>query len=116
MYQVCERRRQYALALNEIPDALLVFIDETRHNLHLSQIHSYAPVGEPVVLQINANRGRNLTAITAISKRGLLHVKFIDGAANGYLFVEFLNELLPTLPPNPVFVMDNVIFHHGELV
>ena len=36
--------------------------------------------------QVNGNKGRNLTAIAAVSTAGLLHYKLVDGPANGEIF------------------------------
>jgi transposase len=58
----------------------------------------------------------HLLGIVAISVHGILHYKLVDGAANGTIFREFLDELQPYLPHNVVIVMDNVRFHHCHLV
>lgn len=55
-------------------------------------------------------------AIVAICTNGVLQYKLVDGAANGGIFREFLNELQPHLPHHAVIVMDNVRFHHSHLV
>jgi transposase/arginine repressor len=113
--QNMQRRRQFAETINVINDHRLVYIDETGHNLHLSTTHGYAPAGQPAIRGIQANRGKNLTAIAAIHVGGLLYYKLVDGAANGHIFYDFLNELVHLLPQNAVLVMDNVRFHHGNL-
>jgi transposase len=110
------RRRQYAEMLTLVNDNRLIFIDETGHNLHLSTIYGYSAAGQPDIQMVNANRGKNLTAIVAISIGGMLHYKLVDGAANGVIFADFLGELQPLLPPQSVVIMDNVRFHHGNLV
>lgn len=111
-----QKRREYSQMIHHIDDNKLIFIDETGHNLHLTQRYGYAPAGEPAIRQINGNRGRNLTAIVAISMAGLVHYKLVEGAANATIFYEFLDELERHLPSNPVLIMDNVRFHHGQLV
>jgi transposase len=110
------RRRLFAETTSLISDNRLVYIDETGFNLHVSSTHGYSPSGQPAVLMVQANRGQNMTAIVAISAGGMLHYKLKDGAANGVVFSEFLEELVPFLPPQPVIVMDNVRFHHGQQV
>lgn len=68
------------------------------------------------MLQVNADLGRNLTVIAAIGIYSLLHFKLVDGAVNGEIFRDFLNELVPLLPLNVIIVMDNARIHDGSFV
>lgn len=42
--------------------------------------------------------------------------RLVNGAANGGIFADFLEELEAFLPENAVLIMDNVRFHHGHQV
>jgi len=108
------RRRAYASEIYQLSNQQLVFIDETGHNLHMTCNRGYSPLGQPAICQVPANRGRNFSAIVAITVTGVNHFSVIEGAVNEEKFLSFLGEL--NISQDQVLVMDNVRFHHGSLV
>jgi transposase len=64
-----------------------------------------------------ANRGGNISIIGSVRLSGLVALYPYDGAIDGYRFLDYLaNQLLKSLKPGDVLVMDNLRVHHIEPV
>jgi transposase len=115
---VITARSIYATHMSNIPDADLVFIDETGFNLHTSAGYGYAPIGETPWINVPTQRGRNVSLIAAISISGILSFSIVSGAFNTLRMVQWCQEsLLPSIMGRRVvFVMDNASFHHSTTV
>ena len=81
--------------------------------------NGYSLRGRPVRAQKLVVRGEHVSAIAAISTRGLPALKFVRGGVNGDTFYDFVSaELLPKLMPfngrnsNSVLLLDNCAIHH----
>ena len=68
-------------------------------------------------------RGRRLSAITALSTRGIEDIHLTEGTVNGDVFIYFVEHiLLPILQPfngsnaRSIVVMDNASIHHVDRV
>jgi hypothetical protein len=83
-----------------------------------SDFHSgttWAPVGQTPVV---ASTGSRVTVnmISAVSPRGELHFKLIDGSMNSEQFTAYCDELLHDVG-GPVFlVVDGARYHHSKEV
>jgi transposase len=112
--RVVDLRRSYCEIISNVPSDSLIFLDETGFNLHTSYNYGYSPAGQPAVIGLPANRGRNLSLITTISMYGLVSYAIIDGPVNGDVFSSYLEiDMLPRLQKRiPTVVMDNARIHH----
>lgn len=64
-----------------------------------------------------ANRGGNISLVGSIRLSGLVALYPYDGAIDGHRFLDYLqNQLLKSLKPGDVLVMDNLRVHHIEPV
>ena len=61
--QNANKRHDYALQVETIPDEALWFIDESGFNLHLAPLRCWAPVGQTPVQEVQANRGQNVSLL-----------------------------------------------------
>ena len=117
---VIQKRFEYATIVSEIPDNLLLFLDETGFNLHLGMTRSWAEVGETPTIVVPANRGQNVSAAVCISTNGVRHVMIKDGAFNRNDFIAFLTDLIERCPElqhgEATIVMDNARIHHALVV
>lgn len=112
-------RAIYASDISRFPREDLVFVDETGFNQHTRRSYGYSVENTPAYINIPANRGKNKSMLCAIGIEGLIDYQVIIGAFNSNLFLDFIrNKLIPyfSLHPNKILIMDNVRFHHSEIV
>lgn len=116
--RVISERAIYATHLQNINDDMLVFIDESGFNLHISPSYGYAPLGATPWMSVPTQRGRNVSFIAAITINGLIASQSIIGAFNSINMTDWCRViLLPTLADRSVvFVLDNARFHHSQMV
>jgi len=110
-----DMRQEYCRKVNKIPDANIIFLDETGINLHNKKSYGYSMKNTKCFLTLPANRGKNNSVMMAISIRGIVGHGLVEGSYNGNLFGCFIKEHLKQhfdSNPNDVLVMDNVAFHH----
>lgn len=102
----------------------LIFVDETgTKKTDAVRKFGYSLRGHPVKAQKLFVRGEHVTAIAAISMRGLEALKIVRGSVDGDVFYNFVcKDLLTKLQPfdgsndNSVLVMDNCSIHHTSEV
>lgn len=106
--QQAEYRRRVARVLLE----RFRFIDETGFNLAMTRRYGRAAPGVRAGGHAPVNYGRNLTMIAALSITGLTAAMTIEGAADGAVFLAYVEQVLvPTLLPGQIVVMDNLGAH-----
>ena len=76
--RVIQLRKEYCDSIAEVPNEILLFLDETGINLHTSSHYGYALAGEIAYTCVPASRGRNLTLITVISTEGIVAYALVD--------------------------------------
>jgi hypothetical protein len=92
----------------------LVFLDEAGFSLALSVLYGWGKKGEPLVEQVPARRGKNLSVLGAFDIEGMVATTSRLGAMTRADFERFLQEdLLPRLLPGSVLVLDNASIHKG---
>lgn len=92
----------------------LVFIDESGSHISMTRAYARAPRGARVVGRIPRNRGRVLTMIGALCRKGFRAMMTIEGGTTGEVFLHFLtHHLVPKLRRGDVVVMDNLAAHHA---
>lgn len=110
-----DRRQEFCRRMNNIQDENLVFLDETGFNLHTKKSYGYSLKNTKCFLSVPANRGKNISLMMAINSRGTVAYELKEGAYNGNLFIDFINNKLKVYfqnNPTDVLVMDNCSFHH----
>jgi len=92
----------------------LVFIDESGSHISMTRAYARAPVGIRAVGRTPRNRGRVLTMIGALARKGFRALMTIEGGTTGAVFLVFVNEhLVPSLKKGDVVVLDNLAAHHA---
>ena len=90
----------------------LVFIDETGANTKMSRRYGRARRGQRVVAKEPHGHWKTTTFVAALRHDGLTAPTVIDGAMNGEMFLAYVRqELVPTLRPGDIVVMDNLASH-----
>ena len=91
-----------------------MFLDESGFSLALSVLYGWGKKGEPLVEQVPARRGKNLSVLGAFDIEGMVATASKQGSMTRADFERFLEEdLLPRLLPGSVLVLDNASIHKG---
>lgn len=99
--------------MRRIPVDRLVFLDESWFSVTMSRSHAWVKRGEEFIDRVPMNRGKNLTLLGAIRRRGWVVLTTQWAPTNGKRFVVWLKKrLLPKLERGDVLVMDNLTAHH----
>lgn len=90
-----------------------VFIDEMGANTKMARLYGWGPKSERVVSSVPHGHWKTTTFVGALRTTGLTAPLVIDGAMNGELFLAYVQQqLVPTLKPGDIVVMDNLSSHH----
>ena len=95
--------------------AVIFFGDETAVKEDSVWIRGFAPKGKTPVLE-KPNRWDKLSMISAISAKGEIAFKIIDGGFNAERFIEFLEALISDAPRKIILIVDNLKVHKAALV
>ena len=94
-----------------------MFLDEAGFNLAMTRSYARSPANERAFSTKPGNKGGNISMVGSIRLSGLVALYPYDGAVDGYRFLDYLeNQLLKSLNPGDVLVMDNLRVHHIEPV
>lgn len=97
-----------------MPPSRLVFIDESGSHISMTRAYARAPSGVRAVGRVPRNRGRVLTMIGALCRKGFRAMMTIEGGTTGEVFLHFVaHHLVPKLRRGDVVVMDNLAAHHA---
>ena len=118
------RRAEFMAEMSYLKADMMIWIDETGSDHRVSSrcfgyhLRGLAPTD--TVLSI---RGKRLSAVAAMSTRGIEDIDICEGTTNGETFTRFLERcIVPILQPfngsNPrsVVVLDNASIHHSERI
>ena len=90
----------------------LVFLDETWASTNMTRRYGRCPLGQRLVDPVPHGHWKTTTFVVALRVDGLTAPTVIDGAMNGELFEAYVRQqLVPTLRPGDVVVMDNLSSH-----
>ena len=117
-------RAQYMVEIQEFDPEMLVFVDETGCDKRKSaRLFGYGIRGLTPVTDHLLTYSDRISAIGAISTRGVEDVYLVEGTVNGDTFLNFVQRsLLNIIQPfngtnaRSVVVLDNASIHHVEAV
>lgn len=92
--------------------AAILWGDETGVKEDANWVRGYAPRGQTPVLKTPA-RWQKLSMISAISARGEIAFRIVEGAINTERFIEFLEALIQDAANKIFLVVDNLRVHHA---
>jgi transposase len=105
-------REAWRVAQPAVAPERWVFGDETWASTNMARTHGRCPVGERLVMAIPHGHWKTTTFVAALRADGLTAPTVVDGAMTGDLFVAYVEQqLVPTLRPGDVVVMDNLSCH-----
>ena len=112
-------RKTFAIAVAPLPDANLIFLDESGFNLHLGPLYGYTPPGITPSVEVPGNRGANISLLLAICPTHVVGFFARVGAVTGDDYKTFIEtQLLQQMGEDrtPVLIMDNARIHHAVVV
>lgn len=95
--------------------AVIYFGDETAVKEDTNWVRGYAPKGQTPVLP-TPTRWHKIAMISAISPRGEVAFRIVEGSINADRFIEFLAALMAGAPRKIILVVDNLRVHHAKIV
>jgi transposase len=94
-----------------------VFIDETWASPNMTRTHGRCPQGQRLVMDVPHGHWKTTTFVVGLRIRGLIAPTVVDGPMTGDVFVAYVQQqLVPTLAPGDVVVMDNLSSHKRAAV
>ncbi len=103
------------LARAKAEAAVIYWGDETAVKEDAHWVRGYAPRGQTPVLA-TPTRWHKLSMISAISPRGELAFRIVEGSINAERFQHFLAALIDGAPRKIFLVVDNLRVHHAKAV
>jgi transposase len=95
----------------------LVFIDETWAKTNMTRTHGRSLRGRRLVAKVPHGRWRTVTFLAALRADRIDAPCVIDGPINGKSFLAYVEQnLVPTLSPGDIVIMDNLGSHKGPAV
>lgn len=90
----------------------LVFLDETWAATNFARRYGRSPRGRRLVAKVPHGHWKTTTFVAALRHDGLTAPTVVDGAMNGAIFLAYVRQqLVPTLRPGDIVVMDNLPAH-----
>ena len=117
VFDVAEKRKEWAESIT--PEQLdhLVFLDESGVNTDMTRRYGRARSSKRCVDHAPLNTPQTTTVLSSIRFNGEKAFTTYQGGTTGKRFVAYLKDiLLPTLHPGDIVVMDNLRSHHVKEV
>jgi transposase len=94
-----------------------VFIDETWAKTNMTPQRGWGPRGERLKAKAPFGRWKTMTFIAALRCDRVTAPCLFDGPINGEAFLAYVEtQLVPTLSPGDVVILDNLGSHRGKKV
>lgn len=95
----------------------LKFLDESGAHLGLTRLCGRAAPGQRVVEATPGYSGPHYTLVATLGWKAISAPWILEGAMNGVAFEAYVrSQLLPTLRPGDIVIMDNLSAHTGETI
>jgi transposase len=109
---VKRKRDEWRAAQPALDPGRLVFVDETWASTNMARRYGRSPRGQRLICPVPHGHWKTTTFVAALRADGLTAPVVVDGAMTGDLFVAYVEpQLVPTLRPGDVVVMDNLQAH-----
>ena len=95
----------------------LVFIDETWTKTNMAPIRGWAPRGQRLHAKVPHGHWKTLTFVAALRCDRIDAPSVFDGPINAITFLAYVKQqLVPTLRPRDIVILDNLGSHKGQAV
>ncbi|KAF7685990.1 hypothetical protein CDIK_3262 [Cucumispora dikerogammari] len=110
--KVINLRKNFAIRTRLLDDDKLIYLNETKINLHSSARYAYSPINTPARIIVPTSKEKNISFLAMISNNKIIDWKIVSGSFNSVSLVEFLRDSKDKkLFANKTVLMDNVRFH-----
>lgn len=107
-----ERRDEWKAEQPTLDSDSFIFVDETWASTNMTRSHGRCPRGERLVMEVPHGHWKTTTFVVGLRASGLVAPTVVDGPMTGDVFVAYVRQqLVPTLRPGDVVVMDNLSSH-----
>ncbi len=107
-----QKRRWWQILITPKSMDRLVFIDETGANTKMIRRYGWGPKSARVVSDVPFGHWATTTFVGALRTTGMTAPLVVDGPMNGDVFLAYVEQqLLKTLKPHDVVIMDNLSSH-----
>ena len=114
---VARRRRRWKGWQHRFDPRRLVFIDETWIKTNMAPLRGWGARGRRLRSYAPHKRWRTMTFLSALRVDGLTALYVFDGPINGICFLAYVeHQLVPTLKPGDIVVMDNLGSHKARAI
>ena len=114
---VQQKRTDWQQCLSEKDTGHLVFLDESGVNINMTRHYARAQRNQRAVDSAPLNTPVNTTILSSIRLDGTCVYTIYQGGTTAERFQQYLEvNLLPTLGPDDVVIMDNMRSHHARAV
>jgi putative transposase len=114
---VARRRQQWTKYAPLIDPKRLVFIDETWTKTNMAALRGWSECGKRLETKVPHGHWKTQTFIAALRHDRVEAPWVLDGPINGAAFRVYVEaELVPTLKPGDIVIMDNLGSHKGKAV
>ena len=114
---VARRRQRWKVWQGNLDPARLVFIDETWIKTNMAPLRGWGPKGKRLRGFAPYGHWRTLTFLGALRLDRLTAPCVFDGPINGQSFRAYVEQqLVPTLKPGDIVIMDNLGSHKAKAV
>ncbi len=114
---VARRRAQWMQRQGLIDPRRLVFIDETWAKTNMAPLRGWAPRGSRLKAKVPFGHWKTLTFLAALRHDRIDAPWVLDGPINADSFRVYVEkELVPTLSPGDIVIMDNLGSHKSKAV
>ena len=114
---VARKRKRWKAWQSRFDPRRLVFIDETWIKTNMAPLRGWGPKGKRLRGFAPHGRWRTMTFLAALRCDGLTAPCVFDGPINGECFRAYVEQqLIPTLKPGDIVVMDNLGSHKSKAV
>lgn len=112
-----EQREAWQAEQPTLPSDSYVFIDETWASTNMTRTHGRCPQGQRLVMAVPQGHWKTTTFVVGMRTTGLIAPTVVDGPMTGDVFVAYVEQqLVPSLKPGDVVVMDNLSSHKRAAV
>lgn len=109
---VAQQRAQWKVMQAGLDPERLVFLDETWAKTNMTRPRGRSLRGTRLVAQVPHGHWKTTTFLAGLRTSGLTAPLVIDGAVNGDIFLAYVRQqLVPTLHPGDIVIMDNLSSH-----
>ena len=112
---MARKRQRWKARQASIDPHRLIFIEETWTKTNMGPLRGWAPRGQRCRGQVPFGHWKTMTFLAALRCDRIDAPWVVDGPINGAAFLLYVEtELVPTLRPDDIVVMDNLGSHKGK--